>query len=286
MPRLQMTLLNKTEWEIAAGLAVTALVAARGRMACPAQAPHAPMSWSDAPPSSSLSQGALSTACCSISTTSTRKTRRKLTMLLFNYRIGGVDYECSQDITAMLEWSKIHRCVPDFPAPSAISPATRKTASSLRKAGRACAKAFRSCPSFEDPDPLDTSHLSNPAASRPGRCAPYPPPVTLDLCMSTRRPRAIAQTGLSWCCVSRWRQRWPTSSSHSSRACAPIRSRFSPNQATTSPISWLSCSASPRSTSSRAPLITQEPSATSAPGVLAAFINAATLDRHLPVDRR
>ena len=26
---------------------------------------------------------------------------RTLTMLLFNYRIGGVDYECSQDITAM-----------------------------------------------------------------------------------------------------------------------------------------------------------------------------------------
>ena len=27
---------------------------------------------------------------------------RTLTMLLFSYRIGGVDYECSQDITAML----------------------------------------------------------------------------------------------------------------------------------------------------------------------------------------
>ena len=26
---------------------------------------------------------------------------RTLTMLLFSYRIGGVDYECSQDITAM-----------------------------------------------------------------------------------------------------------------------------------------------------------------------------------------
>lgn len=28
---------------------------------------------------------------------------RKLTMLLFNYRIGGVDYECSQDITSMTD---------------------------------------------------------------------------------------------------------------------------------------------------------------------------------------
>jgi hypothetical protein len=28
---------------------------------------------------------------------------RTLTMLLFNYRIGGVDYECSQDITAIRE---------------------------------------------------------------------------------------------------------------------------------------------------------------------------------------
>src|SRR5690242_17317340 len=28
---------------------------------------------------------------------------RKLTLLLFNYRIGGVDYECSQDVTNLAD---------------------------------------------------------------------------------------------------------------------------------------------------------------------------------------
>jgi hypothetical protein len=48
------------------------------------------------------------------------KDGRTLTMLLFNYRIAGVDYECSQDITAMRDvvnasrgagWISLHRAL-------------------------------------------------------------------------------------------------------------------------------------------------------------------------------
>ncbi len=84
---------------------------------------------------------------------------RTLTMLLFSYRIGGVDYECSQDITAMLGRASTQpRCAPDFPAPCATSPATRKTASWSPKAGPACAKACRNS-LLSKTRPLDRSHL-------------------------------------------------------------------------------------------------------------------------------
>jgi hypothetical protein len=40
---------------------------------------------------------------------------RRLTLLLFNYRIGGVDYECSQDITNMSETVDPQRVQLGFP---------------------------------------------------------------------------------------------------------------------------------------------------------------------------
>jgi hypothetical protein len=55
---------------------------------------------------------------------------RTLTMLLFSYRIGGVDYECSQDVTDMRGSSNHRRSAPASPARSATSPAIRKTPSS------------------------------------------------------------------------------------------------------------------------------------------------------------
>ena len=66
---------------------------------------------------------------------------RKLTMLLFSYRIGGVDYECSQDITDMRDVVDPRRCVPVFPARCATSRAIRKTASWSPRSGPACARA-------------------------------------------------------------------------------------------------------------------------------------------------
>ena len=50
-------------------------------------------------------------------------------MLLYSYRIGGVDYESSQDITDMREVWMRRRCAPVFPARRATSPATPRTAS-------------------------------------------------------------------------------------------------------------------------------------------------------------
>ena len=54
---------------------------------------------------------------------------RALTMLEYNYRSAGVDYECSQDITTLLDVVDPGRCAPASPAPFATRPATPRTAS-------------------------------------------------------------------------------------------------------------------------------------------------------------
>lgn len=54
---------------------------------------------------------------------------RTLTFLLFNYRIAGVDYECSQEITAMRSVVEASEVRAGFPCTVRYQPATRTTAS-------------------------------------------------------------------------------------------------------------------------------------------------------------
>lgn len=100
--RLRMTLLNTSLWETVGGLVLLASVAAvavwllmrkrptpdeleRGRRLFLAQ-------------SGRLVDGMLLDVC-----EMEAKDGRTLTMLVYNYRISGVNYECSQDITAILD---------------------------------------------------------------------------------------------------------------------------------------------------------------------------------------
>jgi len=71
---------------------------------------------------------------------------RTLSMLLFEYRIGGVDYECSQDITDMGEVVDATQVRPGFPCTVRYQPI-----------------GLPVLPTYDDPEPRDMSHL------RPGR---------------------------------------------------------------------------------------------------------------------
>jgi hypothetical protein len=64
---------------------------------------------------------------------------RELTLLLFHYRIGGVDYECSQDTTYLTDVVDPQRIRLGFPC-------------SVRA-------GLPSLPDYEDPEPNDISHL-------------------------------------------------------------------------------------------------------------------------------
>ena len=98
--RLEMTYLHTSTWETAAGLALLASVAGaafwhfRRRRPNPEELEQARRKLLSK--SGRLVDGMLQDMCAMESGDG-----RTLTMLVYNYRIGGVEYECSQDITAM-----------------------------------------------------------------------------------------------------------------------------------------------------------------------------------------
>jgi hypothetical protein len=95
-----MTLLSKNAWEIAGGLA--ALAAAAGAVAWMAMRKRPTADELELARRKLLVQnGRLVDGMLLDECSVTADDGRTLTMLLFSYRIGGVDYECSQDISLL-----------------------------------------------------------------------------------------------------------------------------------------------------------------------------------------
>jgi hypothetical protein len=88
---------------------------------------------------------------------------RMLTMLLYTYRIGGVDYESSQDVTAMSGVFDVTRVCPGFPCSARYQPGNPQNSIVVAEEWtglRMCPPVF---PAYDSPEPHDLSHL------RPGR---------------------------------------------------------------------------------------------------------------------
>jgi hypothetical protein len=88
---------------------------------------------------------------------------RTLTMLLFNYRIAGVDYECSQDITAIRGVVDAARVRAGFPCSVRYQPGNPQNSIVVAEGWTGLREGLPQLQSFDDPDPLDMSHL------RPGK---------------------------------------------------------------------------------------------------------------------
>lgn len=88
---------------------------------------------------------------------------RMLTLLVFSYRIGGVDYECSQDITDMREVVDAMMVRAGFPCSVRYQPGNPQNSIVVAEGWTGLREGLPLLPVFDDPDPLDTSHL------RPGR---------------------------------------------------------------------------------------------------------------------
>jgi hypothetical protein len=91
------------------------------------------------------------------------KDGRTLTMLLFSYRIGGVDYECSQDITAMRDMVDSAEVRAGFPCTVRYQPGNPYNSIVVGGGWTGLRERLPQLPSYENPDPLDMNHL------RPGR---------------------------------------------------------------------------------------------------------------------
>jgi hypothetical protein len=88
---------------------------------------------------------------------------RTLTMLLFNYRNGGVNYECSQDITDMPGVVDLTQIRAGFPCSVRYQPGNPQNSIVVAEHWSGLRFGLPQFPVYEEPEPIDLSHL------RPGR---------------------------------------------------------------------------------------------------------------------
>ncbi|HUB00071.1 MAG TPA: hypothetical protein VMA34_17180 [Terracidiphilus sp.] len=84
---------------------------------------------------------------------------RTLTLLIYNYRIGGVIYDCSQDITPLRAIVDPAQIRAGFPCTVRYQPGNPQNSIVLAEDWSGLRAGLPVLPQFADPDPLDTSHL-------------------------------------------------------------------------------------------------------------------------------
>jgi hypothetical protein len=84
---------------------------------------------------------------------------RTLKMLFFSYRIGGVDYECSQDITAMSVVVNPEQVRPGFPCSVRYQPGNPQNSIVVAEGCTGLREGLPQYPVFEDPEPIDVRPL-------------------------------------------------------------------------------------------------------------------------------
>jgi hypothetical protein len=84
-------------------------------------------------------------------------------MLLFSYRIGGVDYECSQDVTYMQTIVDPTTIRVGFPCSVRYQPGNPQNSIVVAEEWSGLREGLPLLPTYEDPDPLDYGRR------RPGR---------------------------------------------------------------------------------------------------------------------
>ena len=84
---------------------------------------------------------------------------RPLIFFLFSYRIGGVDYECSQEITAMRGIVETSEVRAGFPCTVRYQPGNPHNSIVIAEGWTGLRARLPQFPAFDDPNPIDRSHL-------------------------------------------------------------------------------------------------------------------------------
>lgn len=161
--RLKMTLSTRAEWEIAAGLAALAGLGAVGLWLALRKRPTAEELEKERRAflvqSGRIVDGMLLDVC-----EVDGPSDGKLTMLLFSYRIGGVDYECSQDVTSLAGVVDTTRVQVGFPCSVRYQPGNPQNSIVVAEAWSGLREGLPVFPGLEDPEPKGMSHLGpNPS---------------------------------------------------------------------------------------------------------------------------
>jgi hypothetical protein len=164
-----MTLLNANTWEIAAAASVLAALLAVGlwlvlrKRPTPEELERARRLF--LAHSGRLVDGMLLDVC-EVDAPVKNDAGRTLTMLLYSYRIGGVNYESSQDITDMAGVVDAAQVRAGFPCSARYQPGSPQNSIVVAEDWSGLRAGLPVFPAYEDPDPVDTRHLD---VLRPGR---------------------------------------------------------------------------------------------------------------------
>ncbi len=85
------------------------------------------------------------------------------TYLLFSYRIAGVDYECSQEITALRSIVDPAAAPAGFPCSVRYQPGNPHNSIVVAEGWTGLRAKLPQWPAFDDPNPVDRSHLKRGA---------------------------------------------------------------------------------------------------------------------------
>ena len=153
-----MILLNKDEWEIAAWLAAFAALAAVAAWLVFRRRPSAE-EVERARRKFLVQSGRIVDGMLLDIYDIPAEDGRTLTMLLFNYRIAGVDYECSQDMTSIRGVVDPAQVRAGFPCSVRYQPGNPQNSIVVAEGWTGLREGLPQLQSFDDPDPLDMSHL-------------------------------------------------------------------------------------------------------------------------------
>lgn len=85
--------------------------------------------------------------------------RPKRTFFLFSYRISGVDYECSQEVTALHGIVETANVRAGYPCSVRYQPGNPYNSIVIAEGWTGLRARLPHFPVFDDPDPIDRSHL-------------------------------------------------------------------------------------------------------------------------------
>jgi hypothetical protein len=94
------------------------------------------------------------------------KDGRFLSLLLYSYRIGGVEYESSQDITAMRSVVDAEQVQAGFPCSVRYQPGNHPNSIVVAEEWSGLRTGMPVCPACKDPEPVDQRHLRPNQAER------------------------------------------------------------------------------------------------------------------------
>lgn len=149
---------TRTEWEIAASLAAVAGLSALGFWLALRKRPTAEeleRARRDLLVQSGRIVDGMLLDVCDVD----GQNGEKLTMLLFSYRIGGVDYECSQDITSLAAVVDSKQVQLGFPCSVRYQPGNPQNSIVVAETWTGLRGGLPVLPAFNDPEAADTGQL-------------------------------------------------------------------------------------------------------------------------------